>query len=60
MNWSPDTIVYLAMAVIGAFTWYIGFSNESSKSGKVVITSGLSLFVALFVILFFVKLLNKI
>jgi len=59
-NWSVDSLVYLTMLLIGILTWYIGFSNESSKSGKILISAGLFLFVTLFGILFVFTLLKKI
>jgi len=50
--WSMDLFVYFIMALIGVFTWYIAFKNESSKTGRILASAGITLFVLLFVVLF--------
>jgi hypothetical protein len=59
VTWSVDSLIYLVMILIGVLTLYIGYSNESSKPGKILISIGLSLFMILFIVLLIFSLLNS-
>jgi len=57
---SIDIFIYFIMILMGVLTWYIAYTNESSKMGKKLITVGLALFLILFLVLIILRFLALI
>ena len=60
MKWSIDLVVYITMMLMGIIGFFIARGNESSKSGKILVTVGASLFILIFAVLFVLKLFTII